>query len=78
MFCMMMSMMGSWGMVFYMILQIAFWGLVIYGALTLIMKAIEKKEDPALKILKERFAKGEITEEELEEKREILEKNNQK
>jgi putative membrane protein len=69
---MMMSMMGSWGMVFYMILQILFWGLVIYGALTLIMKAIEKKEDSSLKILKERFAKGEITEEELEEKREIL------
>jgi putative membrane protein len=71
---MMMSMMGSWGMVFYMILQILFLGLVIYGALTLIMKAIEKKEDPALKILKERFAKGEITEEELEEKRGILRK----
>jgi putative membrane protein len=71
---MMMSMMGGWGMIFYMILKILFWGLVIYGALTLIMKAIEKKEDPALKILKERFAKGEITEEELEEKREILRK----
>lgn len=70
----MMSMMGSWGMIFYMILQILFWGLVIYGALTLIMKAIEKKEDPGLKILKERFAKGEITEEEYEEKSKILRK----
>jgi putative membrane protein len=71
----MMSMMGSWGMIFYMILQILFWGLVIYGALTLIMKAIEKKEGPELKILKERFAKGEITEEEYEEKSKILRKN---
>ena len=32
-----------------------------------------KKENPAIQILKERFAKGEISEEEYEEKRSILE-----
>jgi putative membrane protein len=71
---MMMSMMGGWGMFFFMILKILFLGLVIYGALTLVMKAVEKKEDPALKILKERFAKGEIKEDEYKEKSSLLRK----
>lgn len=65
---MMMSMMGGWGMILYMALWIAVIGLVIYGILSLVMKAFEKKEDPSLKILKERFARGEMTEEEFKQK----------
>jgi putative membrane protein len=72
---MMMSMMGGWGMFFFMILKILFWGMVIYGALTLVSKAVEKKDDPALEINKERFAKGDITEEEFQEKSTLLRKN---
>jgi putative membrane protein len=83
---MMMSMMGpGWG-----ILNMIFWilivGLVIYGVLTLIMKPFEKKqggspdtdrnEDSALQILRERFARGELTEEEFEQKIALLNKNN--
>jgi putative membrane protein len=67
-------MMMSFGMILNMILWIAIVGLVIYGVLTLIMKAFEKKEDPALQMLKERFARGEITEEEFKQKSTFLEK----
>jgi putative membrane protein len=65
---MMMSMMG-WGMQLFMILL---YGLIIYGILSLIMKAFEKKEDPAILILKERFARGEISQEEYEERSRYL------
>jgi putative membrane protein len=83
---MMMSMMGSgWG-----ILNMIFWilivGLVIYSVLTLIMKPFEKKdnslssfdkkEDSALQILRERFARGELTEEEFHHKIALLRNNN--
>lgn len=66
--------MMSFGMILNMILWIAIVGLVIYGVLSLIMKASEKKEDPALQILKERFARGEISEEEFKQKSPFLEK----
>jgi putative membrane protein len=82
----MMSMMGpGWG-IFSMIFWILIVGLVIYGVLTLIMKPFEKKdgrssgvdknEDSALQILRERFARGELTEEEYEQKSALLMKNN--
>jgi putative membrane protein len=68
---MMMSMMGwgwGWGMIFNTILWVLIVGFVIYAVLSLITKPFEKKEDPALQILRERFARGEISKEELEEK----------
>lgn len=60
------SMMG-WGM-FMNLFWIVGLGFLIYGILSLIMKPFEKKEEPAILILKERFARGEISKEEFEEK----------
>lgn len=72
----MMSMMSwGWGMVFNSILWIVIVGFVIYAVLSLLIKPYERKEDPALKLLRERFARGEINEEEFEQKREVLAKN---
>lgn len=84
---MMSSMMGpGWG-----ILSMIFWilivGVIIYGILTLILKPFEKHnrgtgspssktEDSALLILRERYARGEINEEEYERKRDLLNKQN--
>jgi putative membrane protein len=62
-----MSMMGG-GMIFNTILWILIVGFIIYAIISLISKPFEKKEDPALQILRERFARGEISKEELEEK----------
>lgn len=83
----MMSMMGpGWG-----ILSMIFWiliiGLIIYGVLTLILKPFEKNngssgspslktEDSAFLILRERYARGEINEEEYERKRDLLNQQN--
>jgi len=48
-------------------------GLVIYAILLLITKVFSKKqEDPAMEILRERFARGEINQEEFEEKKATL------
>lgn len=54
---------------FFMIL---FWGLVVWG-IVMLVKHVSRSEDPpkhegrALDILKERYAKGEITKEQFEE-----------
>ncbi|WP_088105419.1 SHOCT domain-containing protein [Halalkalibacter urbisdiaboli] len=65
------------GMVLYMLFMIILFGLLIYGVLSLIMKFFNKDtasptslegQDESLKILKERYAKGELTETEFEEK----------
>ncbi|MEW9669779.1 SHOCT domain-containing protein [Ammoniphilus sp. 3BR4] len=63
---------GGFGMMFWMFLQ---WGLLLTGIYFLIRwisggKA--KSEDHALDILRERFAKGEISEEEFNHKKAIL------
>jgi putative membrane protein len=68
-----MGMMGI-GMIFSMILWVLLLGAVIYGVYSLISKGIEKKEDSAIKILKERFARGEIDEEEYEKRSVTLRK----
>jgi len=69
----MMSMMGwGWGMIFHNIFWIVLVGFVIYAVLLLITKPFAKKEDSALNILRERFARGEINEEELEQKKGVL------
>jgi len=71
----MMSMMGwGWGMILGIIFWIVIVGFVIYAVLLLITKPFTKKEDPALNILRERFARGEISEEELEQGKAVLNK----
>ncbi len=55
-----------------MIIWIIIIGFIIYGIILLISKPFEKKEDPSLQILKERFAKGEINEQEYKEKKGAL------
>jgi putative membrane protein len=68
----MMSMMGA-GMFWMMLFWIVAIGLVIYAILLLITKVFSKKqEDPAMEILRERFARGEIDQEEFEEKKAAL------
>lgn len=69
----MMSMMG-WGMILNTIFWILIVGLVIYAVLQMIFKPFEKKEGRALNTLRERFARGEIDEEEYEKKKLVLER----
>jgi putative membrane protein len=68
---MMMNMMG-WGMVVNMVFWILIVGFVIYAIFSVITKSFEKKEDQAVQILRERYARSEITEEEWKQKREEL------
>ncbi|HUC91512.1 MAG TPA: SHOCT domain-containing protein [Paenibacillus sp.] len=55
-----------------MIFWVLIIGLVIYGVLLLLTNSFAKKEDPALQVLKERFARGEISEEEFHQKKSVL------
>jgi putative membrane protein len=69
-----MSMMGMWMMmVFGFLLWAIIIGVVVYLAVLLI-KSIKGK-DKSLMLLKERFAKGEISEEEYRQKRKILDED---
>ncbi|MGG2196621.1 MULTISPECIES: SHOCT domain-containing protein [Paenibacillus] len=56
--------------------MMVFWiliiGMVIYAVLLLVSKTFQKKEDPALNILKERFARGEMDQDEFERKKAAL------
>jgi putative membrane protein len=71
----MMGMMGpGWGLLT-MVFWIAVIGLLIYGVLLIVSKTFEKKEDPSLKILKERYARGEIDHEEYERMKNTLSKS---
>lgn len=67
---------GSFGILFGWVFMIAFWAFVIWGIVAfaqwLAKQGSEKKESTAMDILKERYAKGEITKEEFESKRKDL------
>ncbi len=64
---------GSFGMIFGWVLMIAFWVFVIWGVVAFVQRmsnqGVEKNRNAALDILKERYAKGEITQEEFEAKK---------
>jgi putative membrane protein len=64
----------GWGMGFGWFFILIFWVLVIVGVVYLVKlitegRKKEEKEETALDILKKRYARGEITKEEFEEKK---------
>jgi putative membrane protein len=79
------GMMGPWmmggfgGMLFMPILMIVFWGLVIWGIVALVRgvslhgnTGTSYQADSALEILKRRYARGEITKQEYDERKKDL------
>ncbi|EKE11947.1 MAG: hypothetical protein ACD_14C00061G0003 [uncultured bacterium] len=70
-----------YGFGFGWIFMLIFWGVIIWAIFTLVKYFTEKngygygnrnKDDEAMRILKERYAKGEINKEEFEEKKNVL------
>jgi len=51
---------------FGVIFMVLFWGLIVYGAILLFRRNGLNDKGRALEILKERYAKGEITKEQFE------------
>ncbi|WP_227935941.1 SHOCT domain-containing protein [Alkalihalobacillus deserti] len=74
--------MMNFGMIMYMIFLVVIFGFIIYGILLLITNLLNKyrtpspEQDQSLQILKERFARGELSEEEFEQKQSYLKKLN--
>lgn len=73
------GMMGGFGLMWFMpIFFILFWGLVIWAVVALVRSRSEpggsdsSKADAALEVLKRRYARGEISKEEYEEKKRDL------
>ena len=69
------GMMGGFGWVLGPIFMILFWGLVVWGVVALVRGLSgsrgqdASKADSALEVLKMRYARGEITKEEFDEKK---------
>jgi putative membrane protein len=75
---------GNWGwghMIFGSVMMILFWGLIVVGVVILVrwlmsgsshQSGSSPPRKPALDILEERFAKGEIDREEFEERKRLL------
>jgi putative membrane protein len=73
------GMMGSYGFGFLMpVVMIVFWGLIIWGIVAMVRyfathnRGVPDQNDSALEILKRRYAKGEISKQEYEEKKKDL------
>jgi putative membrane protein len=66
---------GIWGMVM-MLMMLVFWGVVISGFVLgirwLARQGRESKSDPAIEILRQRYARGEINKEEFEARKRDL------
>jgi putative membrane protein len=70
----------GWGMGFGLVFMVIFWALVILGVVYIYKMIAERsrpsgKSESALDILKKRYAKGEITKEELEKMKDDLMKS---
>lgn len=70
--------MGSWDMGFGWVIMLVFWGLVIFGVLYLLKPNSKPSNDKladnsAMEILKSRYARGEIDQQEYEQKKHELE-----
>jgi putative membrane protein len=64
--------MMGFGMMLNMLFRIGVIGFAIYGFIMVIVKLFENMTNKAFNILKERFASGEISREEFEEKKDLL------
>jgi putative membrane protein len=66
---------GAWGMAM-MVMMLLFWGVVIVGIVLFIRwlmgQAREPQRDTAMDILRQRYARGEITKEEFEARKRDL------
>lgn len=66
---------GIWGVAM-MLMMLVFWGVVIFGFVLCIRwlarQGRESKSDPALEILRQRYARGEINKEEFEARKRDL------
>ncbi|WP_309862369.1 SHOCT domain-containing protein [Desmospora profundinema] len=67
-------MMDWGGMLVMMIFWVLLIGLAVYGVVVIITKGFGKKENTSLRILEERFARGEIDADEYQQRKEVLEK----
>ena len=73
---------GFWGMWFMPVIMIVVWGLIIWGIVALVRGTVrggwgrdgssELHPDSAMEILKKRYARGEISKEEFEERKKNL------
>ena len=59
-------------MMLIMLFCVVVFGFAIYGLTLLIMKPFENKSNKVISLLEERFARGEINEEEFQEKKKLL------
>ncbi len=67
---------GVWGIVSILLMVLVFWGLIIagivVGARWLASRETQRRSDPALDILRQRYARGEIESDEFETKKRVL------